>query len=357
MEYDGIYQDGDCWRVKRLPRSHGRRRVGGAFPTPADALRAREQALRQYEIDQHIKARTIPPDELYQAQPVIQGVTPDRELPIDDIWRAAFNAQTQAFEIAERRRNQSITLPNEPVAIAFLSDWHIGSSGTDYKSLRTDCETIRDTDGMYVISHGDNRDNWIVGKLAGIQRGQAINFDAELALEEDVYHILGSKLIVEVSGNHDAWTRKIAGFDRVRELLRSIPCLYDPNQVVFTLQHGAISRRVCVRHKWKGNSIFNSTHAIETSWERMGVDFDWGIGGHTHIGTFCREFIRHGKRRCAILTGAYKLIDGFGEEIGFAPTANTGCGAMVLHPDGREWFFARLSEAAEFVTYLRSMRK
>lgn len=289
-------------------------------------------------------------------QAVTHGVLADMPMDMESIWQAAFHAQTIAFDTHRQRQQQTIELPNEPAAIAFLSDWHIGNSGTDYHALRADCATIRDTDGMYVISHGDNRDNWIVGKLAGIQRGQAVNFSAELALEEDVYAMLADKLIVEVSGNHDAWTKKVAGLDRVREILRSkqVRCLYDANQVVFTLKHGSTSRVVCVRHKWKGGSLYNSTHAIETGWDRMGINFDWGIGGHTHIATVCRDFYRHGKRRHAILTGAYKLIDSFGEEIGFAPTATTGCGAKVLHPDGREWFFTRLDEAASFLSFLRS---
>lgn len=46
---DGIYHDGTHWRVKRLPRSHGRKRVGGRFDTADDAKRAREYALYGYD--------------------------------------------------------------------------------------------------------------------------------------------------------------------------------------------------------------------------------------------------------------------------------------------------------------------
>jgi uncharacterized protein (UPF0254 family) len=45
-----------------------------------------------------------------------------------------------------------------------------------------------------------------------------------------------------------------------------------------------------------------------------------------------------------------------GAEIGVAPTAGLGCGAKVLHTDGREWWFGSLGEAAEFLAFLRSRR-
>jgi hypothetical protein len=88
-------------------------------------------------------------------------------------------------------------------------------------------------------------------------------------------------------------------------------------------------------------------------WDRGDIDYDWAVGGHTHIGTYCRPFHRHGKRRYAILTGTYKIHDSFGEELNFPSPKDSGCGAMVLHPDGRQWFFEKLHEAAEFLAFLR----
>lgn len=47
QQYDGIKQDEDgMWRVKRLPRAYGRKRVGGRFDTAEKAVRAREAAMR-----------------------------------------------------------------------------------------------------------------------------------------------------------------------------------------------------------------------------------------------------------------------------------------------------------------------
>jgi hypothetical protein len=42
---EGIYHDGECYRVKRLPRAYNRKRVGGRFATVEDAVAAREAAM------------------------------------------------------------------------------------------------------------------------------------------------------------------------------------------------------------------------------------------------------------------------------------------------------------------------
>lgn len=288
---------------------------------------------------------------------LIEGVVAvEDQVDPEVLWSAAEKAQlaTQKRQLAQKQ--QRVVLPPEPVAIAFLSDFHIGSAGTDYRSLRNDCDLIARTAGMYAMFAGDGVDNWIIGKLANLQHHQALNYDAEWLLFEVVLKTLSPKLIAVVSGNHDNWTYKIAHIDRLRGLLDNATCVYDRYQAAITLQHGIKQRLILVRHKWRGSSIYNVTHAIEVGYDRLGVPYDWGVGGHTHIGTYCREFDRHGQRRSAILLGTYKLSDSFGQEVGFAPTTGIGCGAKVLHPDGREWWFGGLNEAAEFLEFLRRKR-
>jgi predicted phosphodiesterase len=285
---------------------------------------------------------------------IIEGIVAFDEKPdADALWSAAEKAQTIARKRQAAQRQQRITLPAQPVAIAFLSDFHIGNAGTDYASLRADCTTIAKTPGMYAMFAGDGVDNWIIGKLANLQHHQALNYDSEWLLFETVLQTISEKLLVVVAGNHDNWTYKISHIDRLRDILTQTQTLYDRQQVSVTLEHGKRKRLLLIRHKWRGNSIFNVTHAIEVGYDRLGVPYDWGIGGHTHIGTYCREFDRHGQRRSAILLGTYKLIDPFGAEIGVAPTAGIGCGAKVLHPDGREWWFTTLDESREFLEFLR----
>lgn len=286
----------------------------------------------------------------------IEGVTAEQGTDVANIWQFAIEAQRIVFEKQERRQRQSITLPDEPVAIAFLSDLHIGSAGVDYETLRADAALVRDTPGMYAVFHGDGVDNWVVSKLTQLQRGQALGFDAERLLFESWIDMVAPKLLVWVEGNHDLWTEKLVGVNPNRKHLDQARMLWDRNQCVFTLAHCGFERRVIVRHKWRYNSIFNPTHGMQVGWERGDVDYDIAVGGHTHIGTLCHSFYRHGRIRHAILTGTYKHIDVFGEELGLPAPKGRGAGALILTPDGQQLFVDDLKTAALFLAWLRGQQ-
>lgn len=322
----------NTWRIRARYSDGSRRQLDSGF-THEQAAR---EAAKQYTTEQTVL--------------LVGDDADDPDADADVIWNRVIDEQQQRLRTTTTKR---IILPAQPVAIAFLSDFHLGNPGTDYASVKRDAQLVAETDGMYAMFIGDGIDNWIIPKLAGLQRGQAVTFDEEWLLLESWLSIVAHKLLVVVAGNHDNWTTKLAGIDRLRDLVKPINVLYHHAQVVFLLQIGDAMRTLCIRHKWRGNSIFNATHGLEVSWERMGVNYDWSIGGHTHIDTVCRPFLRHGVRRHAILIGTYKLRDTYGVESGYAPSHGSGSGAMVIHPDGRQWWFDRIDEAAMFVLYLR----
>ena len=321
------------WRVRAV-YDDGTRRAVGVYPTREDAEDA---------------ARSITSGDAVTLIGASFG-SEDTDDDVGAVWQRLIDEQQQRLREPTLQR---VILPSAPCAVAFLSDLHIGNAGTDYAAIRRDAEIVAATEGMYATFVGDGIDNWIIGKLAGLQRGQAVAFDDEWRLLEAWLRLVSSKLLVVVAGNHDNWTTKLAGIDRLRDLVQPLTVLYHAQQVVFSLQIGETTRTVCVRHRWRGSSVFNVTHGLEVSWERMGLDYDWSIGGHTHIATVCRPFLRHGILRHAILIGTYKLADHYAAELGLAPSHGSGSGAMVLHPDGRQWWFDKLSEASSFLSYLR----
>lgn len=270
------------------------------------------------------------------------------------LWQQAITAQLSVFDILKRRRTEQVIKIQPPCAFAFLSDEHFGSPFTDYQALKDDAELIRDTPGMYCGLGGDGVDNWIVPKLAKLQRQQVLSFDGEWQLFFAWLEMLRGKVLYVLSGNHENWTRQTAGIDRVRDAIRGAMVLYHPTEIIFTLKIGPVSYVVKARHSWPFGSVFNTTHSIEVGWERGGVDFDIGIGCHTHTGTFYREFTRHGKKRIALLTGTYKVGDEYAAEIGAAATQGRGCGALVFDKDGQITWCEELKRAANYLTFLRS---
>lgn len=285
-------------------------------------------------------------------QAYIVGETAECDFDPAALWQKAIQKNIDRQSKLNRRNSQSITL-EPPCAWAMLSDAHFGSEATDYKSLKRDAEIIRDTPNMHVGFHGDGVDNWIVGKLQSLERWQALRFDEEWQLFSHWLGMMAGKMLYVVAGNHDNWTYKISGVDRVAEMMRGTKVLYHSDQIIFDLHVGPKTYPVKVRHKWRGSSIFNVTHAIEVGWERGGNDFVIGIGGHTHIGTYCRPFTRHGLQRYAVLTGTYKIDDTYGTELGLASPAGRGAGAFVFDKAGQLKFFEDLEQAADYLEFLR----
>lgn len=293
---------------------------------------AKEKCRAAYRRWKRLQEDAAPADD---PECTVIGVTPeDYKLDPEEIWDRAFDKQDKNLEFWQRRRNGQRIIVKPPCAWALLSDQHLDDPMADVRSAKRDAEIIRDTPGMFAGHHGDYFNNWIIGKLVSLQRNQSMTFDESLEMVFDYIKIVGPKLKYVVSGNHDNWTLMLSGFDAIRNALDGCKLLYHTDQIVFTLQVGDYEYPVKVRHKWPYGSVFNTTHSIEVGWERGGDDFIFGVGGHTHQGTYFRPFTRHGVRRYAILTGTYKIGDSYGEKLGFAPPANSGCGAIVFDRDG-----------------------
>lgn len=240
----------------RLPRKYLKERTLGTFDTLEEA-----QAARDREIARHLAAKS---------KPVIEGLTNEYQgRTPDDLWSQAYSAQDIAQEREALRRNQSVTLPDAKrhYGVAWFSDCHFGSAETDYRALKRDAEIVNASPDLFAEFHGDGIDNWVNAKLAHLQRDQALQFDGEIRLCADWLGMLRDKWIAIVCGNHDNWTKKLAGFDQIRQCLEGVRVLYDSDEVCFTLTHGDNNWRIKLRHKWKYGSVVNSTHPIEVGWQ------------------------------------------------------------------------------------------
>ncbi len=281
--------------------------------------------------------------------PKIEGITAEERVNFEgDIMPYLKKIGERAKQKTKDEANQIITMPNKPFAIALLSDIHAGGKA-DYSAIEADVNIITQTEGMYVGNLGDDTDNFVNAKLQWIQKEQPTTFDMETRFLEWLFKKLSGNVLFWVSGNHNNWTKKASGIDFIREGLMNTHCLYDSNQIFFTLKWGNHEQRWLVRHKWKFSSILNPTHGIEVGWERVGLNFDVGCAGHTHIATLCRPFVREGKKRFAVLLSTYKIRDNFGREMGFANSVGNGSGAFVYHPDGRSFWCEDLLTARDLL--------
>lgn len=317
-------------------------------------LRLREQGYTWGQIaaftgEHEEKVRSI----YRRRPPEVRGITV-APVPDDSVLQRAISIQRQKAGVETGRNAQRVVIPGtEPFAWAWLSDLHIGD-GADYEQLFRDAEIIRDTDRMWCSFNGDACNNWIVGKLAHLQRGQQLSHDDEWRLLEEWLGILGDKLRVVSLGNHELWTFTLAGVNRMKDHLArgGVSILYDDHEVVYDLVLGDSSWRVKQRHAWRWSSIFNPTHGIEVGLQRGDDDFDIGVGGHTHLGTLCRPFYFHGRRRYAVLIGTYSRWGKYGRQLGLPPSKDRGCGAMVFQAGRPPTFLDDLETSARFLSFL-----
>lgn len=303
---------------------------------------------------------TLALDEAVQIRNEIMGHNPDKvevktkpnKWEVAELWERAVQAQ-EKVEQTDPGGWHDITIDSggQATVVALMSDLHLGSPYTDYKSILEDTDIIEDTEGMHLVVVGDERDNFILRGLSSARFGAEMSLPSELQMYRDWLQRVEDKTLAYVTGNHDLWTYKTSGLD-VAQMLLPENVLYDPHVLRMKWHINGFDYKVKLRHKWPGTSIYNWTHGIERAWRDE--PFDIGIGGHTHQATLCREFVRDGQLRLAILMGTYKnLGDKFGDQIGHPASPHKGSAAVMFHPDGHIQWFRELHQAAQYLNYLR----
>jgi hypothetical protein len=261
------------------------------------------------------------------------------------------DAYTTRRAKADRRDNQSLRYEYGPVCLFLAGDLHIGSTGTDYGRIQGLFDLLATTPGGRLVCLGDVADNMVIGKLLRERMHTAFSMEEEWAAVDYALATLAPYLDVVVGGNHDAWTRMVAGFDRLRMALPD-SCLYDPDEIKATVRVGSAEWRPWLRHQFKGRSIYNPLHA-----EMRAVRFDDPsrdilASGHTHPGVVIIDEPIHARRVLHVKVGAFKKLDSYARRLGFARPTLDDVAAVVLDEDGSRQAFASADAAARYMRAL-----
>jgi hypothetical protein len=285
----------------------------------------------------------------------VTGVTA-AELPDFDtaFERAKAEYEKKALG-AVRREAQTLKFDVPVVALFCFADQHFGSSGTDVQRAFDEAALVLDTPHSYACILGDVRDNYILSKLQHLNFNNMQPLKDQRVLTAEYIKRIADRLAVWGGGNHDnGWTQDLTGIDYDRGLVAKYApgCLYDPDEVLFTVQVDGAEWTVKARHKWRGRSIYNDTHGIERAqkWEQ---NWTCGIGAHNHTGGLIREFVAGGRQGLAVMTGSYKRIDTYARELGLPPSGPSVGVAVVF--DGETGYmrgFTDLERAAAWMRHL-----
>ena len=311
--------------------------TGATWPEVADHFGGSADGIRRKARTYYEKHGLAPPGKVN----VVGGMNGvPREAP-PDIWERAVAVSESQQATQDYKQTASVIFEDGPAVLVFMADLHLGSSGVNYSEIDNDIRTINHLAdngvnvGVFLV--GDMLDNMIIGKLKNLRLNNSPFLAIEewglvdYALERLAPHLLGS-----VAGNHDNWSYALAGVDPLRERHRQLTpgILYDMNELSFTLQVAGFQCQVMLRHAWRGNSMYNPTHAIDSAHNRRGRAFDIAVGAHTHRGGLAREFDNGGCVGHALICGSYKKHDTYAMRLGFPPPLNTSAVAVVVDGDG-----------------------
>ena len=256
--------------------------------------------------------------------------------PMLSTGEAAWNLQERKSldYLAEHEKSDERIIKREtnlPIGICFLGDQHIGNEGTNHKLMREDAEIIADTDGMYTIMGGDGWDNHIKHLAAIINAKSAPSDQIKMFLY--YLSIFQNKIMAVISGNHEFWSKQVAGIDIVKILMERQAIVYNPHALKLTLIIGKQPYKVYIRHKTRYNSSFNPTHTIKQLYRLGDWPFDIGFRGDEHEADI-EEFRAHGLMRWAIRGGSYQVMSEFAEFKGYPRTLPISP-TIILYPDHR----------------------
>lgn len=271
----------------------------------------------------HTKRRPAPTDKTRSVGPTERDLEDMRtsamtsnewEEPVEAVWQREEERSARAIRKAREASTFRWTAPGKHLLLSILSDLHIGAAYTDYKRLREDAELIRDTPGCFCVLVGDAVDNHI--KIRSAVLAQEMVPDKQYHLFEYWLQIVGDKILVVTSGNHDDWTVSHAGVDVLGRIVRSKRVFYAPNEAWMELSVGAQKYVVAVRHQYHMNSKYNVTHAVK-QWLRFGMrEFDVGVVGHHHEAAI-EQTVYRGRHRVVARPGSYQITSGYAEEKGW----------------------------------------
>jgi hypothetical protein len=252
----------------------------------------------------------------------------------DKLWKAVQEFQkTHQLQIANHiLTDVTIKIDTDrPFGIVFMSDWHIGSLGTDHEALMKDIDLINSCDNLMAYVGGDPTDNFVVDKLSHAARdNQVVTPMTQWRMFRHAIERLKPSLLAVGRGNHDAWTYREAGIDGIESALHGVPVLHTAEDTYIDLTVGETTYTIYRKHRPIGSSRTNRSAGAKRMYDLGKKTFDVGVTEHHHEASInCEQ--RHGEYRWFITTGSYKVSDSHAREWGFHH-GGIGTPVVVFYP-------------------------
>jgi len=263
----------------------------------------------------------------------------------------------RSIEKAKAQRHARLRIASDrPIAISLSSDWHISTHGTDLPALKEYAEYVGRTPDLYALGVGDLLDNPIKHKGGNV--GQ---IGDDLRLLDILVGCFKGKLLGTTSGNHDDWSKTLAGTDHLQALARRHRIHYAPDELLWVVEivnpldvdEITATYRIHTRHQWRRHSNLNPLHACWTWLQEEGPNWDVCPDvlaiGHNHTAAHgCHQFEQ--RDVWGLRMGAWQIDSSYARAKGFARYRATAP-TVVLCPtrDQRVQCFSDPQDAVRFM--------
>jgi predicted MPP superfamily phosphohydrolase len=267
-----------------------------------------------------------------------------------DLWLAKKQQNAYHIEKFKKETVGKMSVPNW-TAICMIGDMHFGNKGVDMSAAEQDATLIGKTKNAYAVLLGDTVDNFVQTKIISAVVNKNTSPNEEHELFEHWLSLLKGQAIVAISGNHEQWSKSLAGVDIFKDIYRDRMIAYAQSKFMLHLKVNKQKYVIKMRHKYRFNSSLNETHCVKQMLRMDGEDFDIGVVGHHHSYA-TEEFVHNETKRLAIRTGSYKVADTFSREVGFTP-ADAIMPVVLLSPNKREIIpFSDLERGLDYLNFL-----
>lgn len=256
-------------------------------------------------------------------------------------------AKKQADRVYKIERTQ-------PFAVCHLGDPHIDDDGCDWPELLRTIRIIKRTPGMYAGSVGDHINNW-VGRLQALYRHQTTTEDEAFKLARWLLTTLEWDYVM--LGNHDKWNQGVIIFELLAEQCSIKAMEHNEIRIEYSTP-GAQPYRICVRHDFKGNSMWNKSHALMRR-HKMRPWADLNVAGHRHVWAVNHEESHDGRIETSLRVRGFKNFDEYASTMDFR-VDKLGAAITTVHnlthpvPGERMKIFHDVAEASSYLGWLRS---
>ena len=304
------------------------------------------------------KAKAEPAYHTVVRDPVLEFPPIERTLPDfaeHIVWLR--EKQAHAERLSRNSEYAEVKIKSDsPVGIALTSDWHIGSSETDYETFEKHMAIVKGEPNIFMAALSNTIDGYI---WPGGIWSEVAHIPEQVEIAKSFAKEYKDKLLAVVGSRCHDWTKdkggispqEIAFLDNVDN---GMPFFQSGG--LLTIDLNGIKYKIGMQHKSRFNSALNVTNANKRTLDLRWPSADVIAIAHHHVAAIEHAARWEGEdKRDVVLvrTGTYKIGDQWGRSEGFGE-GQLGSPMIVLDPKTKHIVpFLHMEDGAEYVKLKR----